>query len=55
MHFGDYVAHVRGTQFRVQHVGGTGGHSQVAVHEGRVVIQQGDRVIADLSAGQHWS
>ncbi len=57
--FGDYVAHVRGTGFRVSHraevEGQAEGHSQVAVHEGRVVVQQGERVIADLSAGQSWN
>jgi hypothetical protein len=48
--FGPYVARVRGTRFRVQHMD----TSSVSVFEGRVVVYEGDKVVADLSAGQSW-
>lgn len=48
--FGPFVASVRGTRYRVEQ----GEDASVFVFEGRVVVSQGDEVLADLSAGEHW-
>jgi hypothetical protein len=48
--FGPYVASVRGTRYRVAQ----GRDASVFVFDGRVVVSEGDQLLADLSAGEHW-
>lgn len=49
--FGPYLASVRGTRFRVMQ---REAQASVVVYEGRVVVHQGEQLIADLSAGESW-